>query len=205
MSQTTTFSSGPMTRLRGLARRSEPEERCELCGTKLAQQHQHLFEPPGRRLYCACDACALLFDTRTTKLRRVPRDVHRLPDFTLTDADWQSLRVPVSLAFLYLDSATGTVLAAFPSPAGATEAEVAAEAWERLVATNPALANLEPDVEALLIYRVQDARQYFRVPIDQCFTLVGLIRTHWRGFSGGDEVWREIARFFQLLQRQAVS
>ena len=39
------------------------------------------------------------------------------------------------------------------------------------------------------------------MPIDECYKLVGLIRTHWRGLSGGDEVWDEIARFFDRLAR----
>ena len=34
--------------------------------------------------------------------------------------------------------------------------------------------------------------QYYIVPIDECYRLVGLIRMHWRGLSGGTEVWKEI-------------
>ena len=36
---------------------------------------------------------------------------------------------------------------------------------------------MEPDVEALLINRVGPAREYFLAPIDECYRLVGLIRT----------------------------
>jgi hypothetical protein len=43
--------------------------------------------------------------------------------------------------------------------------------------------------------------RYYRAPIDQCFRLVGIIRTHWRGLSGGGEVWQEIETFFQQLDR----
>jgi len=32
---------------------------------------------------------------------------------------------------------------------------------------------------------------------------VGLIRTHWRGLSGGTEVWREIGSFFAALKKRA--
>ena len=44
------------------------------------------------------------------------------------------------------------------------------------------LKNMEPDVEALLVNRIGHARawtsEYFLVPIDQCYKLVGLIRSH---------------------------
>jgi hypothetical protein len=41
------------------------------------------------------------------------------------------------------------------------------------------------------------------VPIDECYKLVGLIRAHWRGLSGGTEVWREIQSFFSALKKRA--
>ena len=59
------------------------------------------------------------------------------------------------------------------------------------------------DVEALLVNRVGSAREYFLVPIDECYRLVGLIRIHWRGLSGGSLVWGEIAAFFDDLRRRA--
>ena len=58
------------------------------------------------------------------------------------------------------------------------------------------LRDLEPDVEALLVNRVGGARDYFRVGIDECYKLVGVIRTKWRGLSGGQDVWDEIGRLF---------
>ncbi|MGH9945059.1 MAG: DUF5947 family protein, partial [Pyrinomonadaceae bacterium] len=66
-------------------------ERCELCSAELAHDHEHLFEPPTRQLLCACQPCAILFSGQTgTKYRRVPRRVRFLPDFRLTDAQWES-------------------------------------------------------------------------------------------------------------------
>jgi len=41
------------------------------------------------------------------------------------------------------------------------------------------------------------------LPIDECYKLVGLIRAHWRGLSGGTEVWQEIGRFFEALKQRA--
>jgi hypothetical protein len=52
-------------------------------------------------------------------------------------------------------------------------------------------------VEALLVNRARGTRQHFLVPIDDCYRLAGLIRTRWRGLSGGEEVWKEIDRFFE--------
>jgi hypothetical protein len=62
---------------------------------------------------------------------------------------------------------------------------------------------MERDVEALLVNRVRGAREHFLVPIDECYRLIGLIRTHWRGLSGGREVWEELARFFEQLRERS--
>ena len=64
---------------------------------------------------------------------------------------------------------------------------------------------LEPDVEALLVNRARGARGQWLVPLDECYGLVGVIRTHWRGLTGGSEVWREIDNFFEQLDRRARS
>jgi len=71
------------------------------------------------------------------------------------------------------------------------------------VQDNPGLGQMQPDVEALLVNRVGEARDFFLAPIDVCFELVGLIRLHWRGLSGGTEVWQEIAAFFNRLKENA--
>jgi hypothetical protein len=39
--------------------------------------------------------------------------------------------------------------------------------------------------------------------MDECYSLVGLIRMHWRGLSGGREVWEEIDRFFENLKQRS--
>jgi hypothetical protein len=61
------------------------------------------------------------------------------------------------------------------------------------------LTELAPDLEALLVSRARGMREHWLVPIDDCYDLVGLIRTHWRGFDGGREVWIAINRFFDDL------
>jgi hypothetical protein len=38
--------------------------------------------------------------------------------------------------------------------------------------------------------------------IDACCELVGRVRRHWKGFSGGDEAWSEIETFFATARRR---
>jgi hypothetical protein len=107
------------------------------------------------------------------------------------------------MAFFLHSTPAGRVVALYPSPGGATEATVPADSWQMLVGDNPVLNKFEPDVEALLVNRVAPAREHYRVGVDECYKLVGLIRTHWRGFSGGPAVWDEIGRFFGRLRGRA--
>ena len=198
---------------RQLARRRADGEYCDLCGREIPADHQHLFEPAQRRLTCACDACAILFDSIPSradnrKYRRVPREVRRLPGFRLTDAQWDSLCIPIDLAFFSESTVTGHVVALYPSPAGPTESLLRLETWQDLVRDNPPLAQMQPDVEALLVNRIGVARstepaEYFILPIDECFRLTGLMRLHWKGLSGGTEVWRAIGAFFDDLRGRA--
>jgi hypothetical protein len=195
---------GSFAALRQFVRERAPVERCELCSVALAPDHQHLIEPASRQLICSCDACAILFsDREDARYRRVPRRVQFLADFQMTDAQWDSLLIPISMAFFYTSTLQGKVVALYPSPAGATESLLDLESWADLVRDNPILAELEPDVEALLVNRVGSAREYYRVPIDECYKLVGLIRTNWRGLSGGAEVWEAIGRFFAGLRERS--
>jgi hypothetical protein len=190
--------------LRQFVRPRAPVERCELCSAELAPEHQHLIEPTSRQLSCCCDACAILFSGRADgRYRRVPRRIEFLADLRMTDMQWDSLLIPIGMAFFCESSPLGKVVALYPSPAGATESLLDLEAWAELVHDNPILAELEPDVEALLVNRVGQTREYYRVPIDKCYELVGLIRMNWRGLSGGSEVWEAIGQYFAKLKEQA--
>jgi hypothetical protein len=195
--------------LRQFARKRADVEKCDLCSIELASEHQHLIEPLHRILICACDACSILFsEQHGTKYKRVPRRVRFLPDFRLSDGQWDSLLIPIELAFFYFSSPQKKVVAFYPSPAGATESLLSLNAWNDIVTENPVLESMEPDVEALLVNRVGRTRGNVDavdclVPIDECYKIVGLIRMHWRGFSGGTEVWREIAQFFADLRKKA--
>jgi len=193
-----------LSSLRRFARRPAVRERCELCSAKLAADHAHLVELASRRLLCACEACGILFNTEgATKYRRVPRRVQLLREFRLPDVAWQGLGLPINLAFFLHSTAVGRVVAIYPSPGGATESLPPPDAWETLVEDNPLLSDLEPDVEALLVNRLGSTHEYYRVGIDECYKLVGLVRTHWRSMSGGTEVWKEIGRFFADLKAKA--
>ncbi len=195
--------------LRRFRKKKPAVEVCEMCSQELPLEHDHLIEPASRRLQCVCTACALLFDGRqSARFKRVPRRVRYLPDFDLTDAQWESLLIPINMAFFFKSSVGDRITALYPSPAGATESLLPLETWDDIVKRNPTLANLEPDVEALLVNRVGPTRastaaEHYILPIDQCYRLVGLIRTHWKGLSGGTEVWREIGQFFAEMKRKA--
>jgi hypothetical protein len=197
----------PLASLRRFARPPAPAgERCELCSADLAAEHAHLVEPASRRLLCACEACALLFSGRgMTKYRRVPRRILALDGFRMSDAAWDALQIPIGLAFFFHSSPAGKVIAFYPSPAGATEALLDLRSWEEIVRDNPILTELEEDTEALLVNRLRSAGACFLVPIDECYKLVGLLRSHWRGLSGGDEVHEEMDRFFGSLSARATA
>jgi hypothetical protein len=185
-------------------RRSAAVERCELCSAEIAPSHSHLLDPTKRQIFCACEACALLFCGQAgAHYLRIPRRIRLLSDFEMTDEQWEALMIPINLAFFYRDGASSRMVAMYPSPAGATESLLSLESWEEIRAQNHALQKMEPDVEAFLVNRVGATHQYFLVPIDGCFRLVGLIRMHWKGLSGGTEVWKHIEQFFSDLRSRS--
>jgi len=199
-------AQSPLAALRRFVRpRSTAVERCEMCSAELAAEHQHLVEPLSRQLACACDPCAILFTGQIEKkYKRVPRRIRALPEFQLTDGQWDSLMIPIQLAFFFYSTPDSRVIALYPSPAGPTESLLSLDSWNEIVQDNPVLQGMESDVEALLVNRVRGASEYYLVPVDECYKLVGLIRTHWRGLSGGTEVWREIGQFYAGLKERSV-
>lgn len=195
--------------LRQFARRERPLERCELCGAGLSPIHSHLIELAQRKLLCTCEACAILFSGQGVKFKRVPRRVRSLPGFNLSDAEWNNLMIPINMAFFFRSSLENRVIALYPSPAGATESLLVLESWNDIEARNPVLNEMEADVEGLLVNRLGYSRgystaEYYLLPIDECYKLVGLIRMHWKGLSGGTEVWRELGEFLTGLKARSV-
>ena len=197
------------SRLRQAARRPAPEraqpvpeENCELCNARIGPGHRHLLDISSRELMCACQACKILFDRPQAggdHYRLVPDRRLRLEGFALDDVTWAELRIPVDMAFLFYSTPAERVVAFYPGPMGATESQLELEAWDELERANPVLRSMERDVEALLVNRAKGARDHYLVPIDDPYELVGVIRTRWRGLTGGQEVWEEIDGFFKRL------
>lgn len=197
--------ANPLLALRQFARRrAAAPQQCEMCGAEIGGRHEHLVEPAERKLLCVCQGCAILFsDDGRTKFRRVPRDVDALPGFEIDDAVWNALAIPIGLAFFFHSSAAGKVMAIYPSPAGATESLLDLKAWDDLARDNALLAGMKEDTQALLVNRLGQAREYYRVPIDVCYELVGLVRIHWKGLSGGAAMEEALAEFFEHLAQRA--
>jgi hypothetical protein len=224
----------PLAVLRGFARVKtvgKPVEKCELCSLRLPAEHQHLVDRRTRRLICCCEPCGLLFSGgQSAMYRRVPRTIRSLPGFRLSDAQWENLQIPINLAFFYRaeDSprppavghhgpmvgrmgegqgarAADRMIAVYPSPAGLVESLLGLDAWQEIVDDNPLLSSLQAEVEALLVNRLWGEHLHYLVPIDECYRLSGLIRLHWRGLSGGSEVWEEVRRYFDRLKEKSWS
>jgi hypothetical protein len=182
------------------------EERCELCGVPIPPEHRHLVNLETRSLLCACRPCGLLFTKGGAaggKFRTVPERYLKARGLALTEAQWESLQIPVNIAFFFYNSALKATAAFYPSPAGATESLLPLATWEELTRKNPLLSGLEPDVEALLVYKQPEGFECFIVPIDACYELVGRIRRRWKGFAGGEEAWSEIDAFFAGLRERS--
>jgi hypothetical protein len=185
------------------ARQPATDERCELCSEPIGARHRHLLDLSSRQLLCACRACSLLFDRPAAggdRYRLVPERRVPLDGFRLDDPLWDALRIPVDMAFFFHHSGAGRVVAYYPSPMGATESLLDLADWRHLADENPVLAEMEPDVEALLVNRARGAREHWLVGLDDCYALVGLMRTRWKGLGGGRQVWQEIDRFFAGLR-----
>ncbi len=183
----------------GLRRMARPvaQERCDLCRVALGDDHRHLLQLAERRILCVCEPCRAL-RAGDPELRPVGARTQFLAGFDLPDDVWDGFRVPIGLAFFMHSSVTDSVVAMYPSPAGATESELRLESWSRLVELNPVLRDLEPDAEGLIVDRRLGIAAI--APIDRCYELVGLIKTRWEGFSGGAGVERAIAEFLVGLR-----
>jgi uncharacterized protein DUF5947 len=188
------------------------DERCEMCAEPITEEHSHVVNLDSRVLMCTCRGCYLLFavEGAEQRYRAVPERYLSFPDFALSPGQWDELEIPVSLAFLFRNSLQRRTIAFYPGPAGATESELSLAAWDSVVAANPQLSVLEPDVEALLVRAPDRGRgtdeQNFTchvVPIDACYELVGQLRQLWRGFDGGDEARSAMDAFFAKVSERS--
>lgn len=181
-------------------------ERCEMCAVPITDWHGHVVDVENRGLMCTCRPCALLFTQEGAargRYRSVPERYRYAPDVPLADATWDSIGIPVAMAFFFTNSVLEQTVAFYPSPAGATESLLSLEAWTDLLAATPAFADLQPDVEALLVHKSAEGFECFAVPIDACYQLVGVVRMYWKGFDGGEEAWTAIRGFFDDLRERS--
>ena len=181
------------------ARRRQAADRCDLCGQPVPADHRHLVDTERGEPLCTCRPCSLLFVNDAAgqgNYRLIPGRRRRLPPVPT-----EGLGVPVGLAF-FVKRGDGTVLAHYPSPAGATRWEVDRSAWQEVAAGSPQLRTLATDVEALLVNTARGRRHHWIVPLDDCFRMVAVLRREWRGLSGGSRVWPAIDRFFAELTEQ---
>ena len=115
-------------------------ERCELCTEPIGEEHGHLVDLEARNLMCACRGCYLLFTSDGAgggRYRAVPDRYLAFTDFQLSPAQWDSLQIPVSVAFFFVNSTLDRVAAFYPGPAGATESLLPLDTWEEVVARQP--------------------------------------------------------------------
>jgi Family of unknown function (DUF5947) len=199
-------SDHPLAALKAVldrARSGAGHEHCDMCAAAIGVEHRHVVDLDARTLRCLCTPCYLLFSDAAAaggRYRQVGDRHRRLGDLTIDQRDWDALQIPVSLAFFFHNSSLGRIVAFYPGPGGATESLLPLDAWDALVARHATLAELEPDVEAILVRRTDTGVVCYVVPIDACYRLVGALRMHWSGFDGGVEAHLEIDAFFASLR-----
>jgi hypothetical protein len=180
---------------------------CELCGQPVESGHRHGVDVEQRRLLCACRACSIVLGANLDgdgRFRLLPDRVARADDFA-TAGRWDALGIPVSTAFFFRDSTVDGVVAFYPSPAGATESTLAEGVWEALSEGSKAARDMLPDTEAILVRDGSDGMEAYLVPVDRCYSLVGLLRTRWRGFDGGQDAADALDRYFAGLRDEAMA
>ena len=208
------MSGGPRTGLSALRRltapapeqeQEAPRQDCEMCGVAIADEHGHVADTHDHRLLCVCRPCSLLFDPTGaggSRYRGLGTDVLRVEDLRLDEDQWDALQIPVELAFFLRQA--GRYQAFYPGPSGATESLLDLEAWERVLEDNPPLAQVREETEAVLLRHDDPGFTCYVVPVDLCYELVGLVRTHWVGMAGGHEVWEHLGAFFAGLDRRGI-
>jgi len=166
-------------RLYRASRRGAEGDRCDLCAEPLASDHEHLFAPRERALACVCAGCALI---QIARYRRVPKR------FTPVAIDSRALLamlgVPVGVAAILVHE-DGRKVVTYPGPAGLVEAALDEELAD--------MPPLEPEVEALVCSSLAGGGAWI-AGIDIVFELIGELRRHWRGLTGGAEAPAAIAR-----------
>lgn len=179
-----------------------------MCGTPIEASHGHVADLEAQRLLCACRPCHLLFTGSGAgggRFRALPETVRRVEGIAISAAQWDDLQIPVDLVFVFRQDSAEHHCACYPGPGGATESLLDLSSWDAVLADNPVLRSVQPDVEAVLLRRSEGVTEAYLVAIDICYALVGLVRRDWVGFGGGREVWDGIEAFFGDLRARSVA
>jgi Family of unknown function (DUF5947) len=200
-------SSSLVSKLRKMASPSlqaQDVERCHFCGKILPEDHRHLADLAVMKFVCTCEMC-LIKNAEAGNYKPLPQRYLHLDDFNMPDQLWSDFLIPVNMAFFVRSTVRMGTVAYYPAPTGATESKLKMDAWSELVEANPILNDLAPDLEALLVNRLGDEGDYYMVPVDSCYKLIGMIRIAWKGIFGGKEVNDIINTFFSELKEKAVT
>jgi hypothetical protein len=197
-------SSSLVSKLRKLAipLPRQEVEKCAFCGRILPPDHRHLVDLSAMKFICTCEMC-LITNAESGNYKPLPQRYINLDGFNMSDQLWSDFLIPVNMAFFIRSVVKNGTVAYYPAPTGATESKLKMDAWNNLVELNPLLNDLAPDLEALLVNRLGDEGQYFIVPVDSCYKLIGMIRIAWKGIFGGKEVNDIINRFFIELKEKS--
>jgi hypothetical protein len=178
----------------------EPAE-CELCAGPLEREHRHVVEVRARRILCACDPCALLFDEASTRrFRTIPEHVRRETPFGAYEA-WNALGLAEG-SFVLFGSSEQHWIAVEPGVSGAAERVLDPVSWHAVWTRSELARAMASDVEALIVRRDRRA-EAFAAPIDRCYALTGAMRRHWQGEDGGNDVRATLVAFFEGLGRDS--
>ena len=197
-------SASLISKLRKIASPSQDEvEKCNFCGSILPEDHRHLVDLSAMKFMCTCEMCMIRM-AENEAYRPLPQRYLALEGFKMSDELWSDFLIPVNMAFFVVNAARHGTTAYYPAPTGATESKLKMEPWNQLVELNPVLRDITPDLEALLVNRLDSTGEYYIVPIDSCYKLVGMIRIAWQGIFGGKEVNDVIRQFFNELKERSV-
>lgn len=200
-------SSSLVSKLRKMATPSpgvQDVERCHFCRKVLPEDHRHLADLSLMKFVCTCEMC-LIRNAEEGNYKPLPQRYIHLEDFNLSDQLWSDFLIPVNMAFFVRSTVKVGTIAYYPAPTGATESKLKMDGWTSLVEINPVLNGMAPDLEALLVNRLGDEGDYYIVPVDSCYRLIGMIRVAWKGIFGGKEVNDIINAYFSELKGKAIT
>ena len=153
----------------------------------------------SRRLVCAarparCSSAA----SKSGLSPRAAATSSSCPTSASPTPQWESLLIPISLAFFFHSTPAERVRGRI-SQSGRGH-RIALGIWKpgrRWSTRTPCWPRCNPTSRPCWSIAWAAQRSYYRVPIDECYKLVGLIRVHWRGLSGG---MRSVGRGGQVLR-----